>query len=366
MSAFGGLPVAQWPEADWIAWQKARTSRARLFGVQGTAAKLSPYTVRLYEGRYGIWLRFLQDISEQHPEETPDQRVKPERLDLLVAAMELAGRKPGTIKVAIAAVHAILTHMVPEADFDFMLRPGGTTLGRVFASAPKPFPLIDTEEVMARAQALRAAAREYPAPIKAALMLRDAAMMAVFARRAPRVGTMASLRLGAHVQGRAGGGFHVRMAGEIMKFGRQVGWDLDADVAAIFWDYLDRARPVLLRRERGYEAGDAVWLGMDGRPLDRIGVAGIFLRRTGDWFDEASGPHTARKWLKDSAGRRSPQLAMDAAEVMGHAPGTSLRHYTSARERAATGRFVTSLKAERRECEALAHRFYAQRGLIRR
>jgi hypothetical protein len=366
VSAFRALPVAEWPAADRAAWEKARTPKAKLFSAGGSGAALSPYTLHLYEVRNGIWLRFLSEVGELRANETPDGRVTPERLDLLVAAFELAERKPGTTKIQIAAMHAILTHMTPGANLHFMLQPGGSTLGRVFASTPKPFPLIDTEEVMAKVQVLRAAAAIREGQVKGAVMLRDAALMAVFARRAPRVGAMAALRLRAHVRTAAEGGFRVLLASQIMKCGPSLSWDLDADVAEILRGYLTWAGPLLLRRNGGAEAGDALWLGMDGRPLNRVGVAGVYLRRTGEWFGEPSRPHTARKWLKDSAASRSPESAFDAAVVMGHSPQTSLRHYTAARDRAAGARHVAALRQERRDSVALAQRFFTERGLLRR
>jgi hypothetical protein len=177
---------------------------------------------------------------------------------------------------------------------------------------------------------------------------------------------MAALRLGAHVRRTTAGHFEILLAGGIMKTPKAVRWGLDADVAALFADYLSFARPLLLAQDEAAGREEAVWIGLDGHPLDRIGVTGVFQRRTRDWFGRAYGPHTARKWLKESATRRSPTAAFDAAEVMGHSAQVSLRHYADACNRAANARHAAALQKERQASETLARRFFEQRGLLGR
>lgn len=367
MSGFRSTPLTAWPGTDREAWEAAREPRRGLFGDGGSAAALRPDTVRLYEMRYGIWLRFLAEAGELHDGEAPAERMTPERLDLLVAAMEEAEQAPGTIRVAIVSLHAMLAkHMVPGAELDFMLRPGGCTLGQVFSSSPKPFPLVDTDQVMQGARKLRAAGQERVNRPKGLVMLRDAAIMAVFALRAPRVRTMAGLRLGTHVQPRRNGVFAFQLSEDIMKCTNTVAWDLAGEGAAMVEDYLVGARSSLLGRASTAPATDRLWIGLDGEPLDRIGVAAVFFRRTRDWFGIGSGPHAARKWLRDSAAARSPEAVFDAATVMGHSVGVSLRHYSAARDRAAGARHVAHLERERQETAALADQFFRQRGFLDR
>ncbi|MBK1661868.1 hypothetical protein [Paracraurococcus ruber] len=75
-------------------------------------------------------------------------------------------------------------------------------------------------------------------------------------------------------------------------------------------DYLEQARPRFPRAG----TSNRLWMGMKG-PLTREGIQRITKRHTLAWFGQAHGPHVFRKWLRASAARRSPELAMDAADL---------------------------------------------------
>lgn len=121
-------------------------------------------------------------------------------------------------------------------------------------------------------------------------------------------------------------------------------------------DYLRLGRPLF----SGAAATDRLWLGNHQATLDVLGLQGIFRRRTREWLGTALGPHTARKWLRTTAARRSPGVAFDAAEVMGHSPQVSLRHYADAAEIGAMERHACNLAARRRDTAVLAARAYGQ------
>ncbi len=90
-------------------------------------------------------------------------------------------------------------------------------------------------------------------------------------------------------------------------------------------DYLEHARA----RFPGAGSTDRLWMGGRG-PMGEQGIRGVAKRRTLAWFGQAHGPHVFRKWFRASAARRSPELAMDAADIMGHTAEVSARHYSEA------------------------------------
>ncbi|WP_160123811.1 hypothetical protein [Rhodovarius lipocyclicus] len=69
----------------------------------------------------------------------------------------------------------------------------------------------------------------------------------------------------------------------------------------------------------------------------------------------------ARKWLRSTAARRSPDLAFDAAQVLGHSVDVSIRHYTEASSLHATcaahgsASMVRELRELENRCETLGH-----------
>ncbi|WP_347547130.1 hypothetical protein [Roseomonas sp. CAU 1739] len=124
---------------------------------------------------------------------------------------------------------------------------------------------------------------------------------------------------------RADASWHLRFPGEHTKNGRVLDFPLDTETSRMLTDYLEHARP------RFPKAGttDRVWLGMRGA-MAPDAIRGIAERHTFAWYGEAHGPHDFRKWLRASASRRSPELAMDSADVMGHTAEVSVQHYAEA------------------------------------
>lgn len=90
-------------------------------------------------------------------------------------------------------------------------------------------------------------------------------------------------------------------------------------------DYLEHARGRFPRAG----ATDQLWMGMKG-PMTKHGIGQVAERRTLAWFGQAHGTQIFRKWLRGSASRRAPTLAMDAADVMGHSAEVSVQHYSEA------------------------------------
>jgi len=85
--------------------------------------------------------------------------------------------------------------MRPDANLRFILRPRGIGLQRALPPAPKPFTIVETRELMAKVMALfeMGAAGERYAEGTAAL--RDAALLGLLAGHAPRLGSIASMRM---------------------------------------------------------------------------------------------------------------------------------------------------------------------------
>lgn len=284
-------------------------------------------------------------------------RVTPARLDAWVADMRRLGRENGTIREYLMVLHAILVLVDPAGPPRCILHPRGASLARLLPSSPKSFPALDTEDVMQHVRALHAAGLATPSTPRRRAALRDAALFALLLRRAPRVGNLAAMRIGTHLHVLPEGGFEVRFAASEIKNRRPLAWELDAETTKMLRDYLRHARPHLA----GAAGTDAVWMGTHGRALDVVGIQGLVMRRTRAWLGEAVGPHTARKWLRSTAARRSPEAAFDAAEVLGHSPAVSLRHYAEANAIGAAQRFAKTIADQRRATAGLAERAFRTR-----
>lgn len=272
--------------------------------------------------------------------------------------MRAAGRIDSTIALYLMSLHSALRLVAPSSDTSFILTPRGMPLARLLPGKPKPFVPIDTWDVMQHARALGDAGLQAHSPDVRRTSLRDAALMALFAMGAPRVSSVAAMRLGTHIRALHGGFLECRFPAKDVKGGRRQNLlPLDETCSAMMRDYLSQARPLF----DNAAATDALWLGEQGEPLDHAGLTRIFRRRTQEWFGEAVGPHTARKWLRSTAARRSAEAAFDAAETMGHSPRVSLIYYAEANEIGAAQRYGQQIRDLRRQTAGLAERFFAER-----
>ncbi len=356
------LPLEAWPARDRAAWENVLVPADDLFGEGGRGAHLDEDSIRNYGQAYGIWLRHLADQGVLDPDMDAAARVTPAQLDGWVAAMRAVRRKNGVIRLYLASLHAMLRLIAPDAEVGFILRPRGQSLAAAFPSAPKPFPMVDVEVLMAEVRTLHRRGLANATRREGRVALRDAAIWGVLLRRAPRVSNLAGICLGQHLVEHSDGGFGLRFEEDETKNDRPLGWPLDAECAAMLRDYLRLGRPGFA----GAAATDRLWLGTHGGPLEVVGLAAMVRRRSKAWIGVACGPHTARKWLRSTAARRSPGAAFAAAEVMGHGPVVSLRHYAEAVAIGAAQRYADTLARLRRETAGLAARAFGDAAPARR
>ena len=349
------MATADWPTGDRALWERACDAPGDLFDDAGAAHDLRPLTRRNYERAYGVWLAYLEDTSTLDPALAPAARLNPEQLDRWVTAMRAVGRENGTIRQYIVDLYSMLRLIEPDADPAFMLKPRGRPLSAWLPVEQKPVPFVDVRDVSEKVRELHGQGLAATTPFAKRGALRDAALLALWAARAPRVSNLAMMHLGRHLRPTADGLFEVRFSADEMKAHRSLSWSLDAECAALMRDYLDAGRGLF----EGATYSDAVWLGHHGRPLNEVGIAGLVCRYTLAWLGTEAGPHAARKWLRASAARCSPEAAFDAAEVCGHSVQVSLQHYAEASEIGAAMRHGRHLQELRQQTALLAERAFA-------
>ena len=354
MRKLRSLPLADWPVNDQAAWVALFESPVRLFGDSGRGRHLRPCTRTNYARSNGLWLAHLVAVGELDSDFPPAARPTPMRLDGWVGAMKDAGRTDSTIALYLTALYSLLRLFDPSADLAFIIKPRGLPLSRLLPSRPKPFPPLDTEDVMRKALVLHQDGLVSTSVQKRRTALRDAALLGLFVRRGPRLSSVAAMRIGEHLKRNQSGDFMCEFAGPDSKSGKRIAWPLDRDCGMLMQHYLDQGRPWF----EPAAPTDALWLGNDGAPLNGRRIADIFRRYMRDWFSLDVGPHVARKWVRSTAARRPPGAAFDAAEVLGHSPKVSVCHYGEAIEVGATLRHADRLQALRRKTAPLARRLY--------
>lgn len=314
-----------WPLADRMALERALAPDDDGSGECGQASHVRAATLESYTQTYGQWLDFLARTGALGEAEEPGDRVVPQRVAAWRRENKLRGLAPTTRRQMLANFGAMLRLLVPDRDWSFVIRPGNLPLKRAIRGGPKPFIVRDVAEVLVHVQQLHRQGLEAPDRPEKWQALRDAALLAVLLIRGPRVGSLVPMTMDRHIALRPDGIWLLRFPGEHTKNGRMLDYPLDAERSRMLTDYLEHARARFPRAG----ATDRLWMGMKG-PMTREGFQRISKRRTLAWFGQAHGPHAFRKWFRASAARRSPELAMDAADIMGHTAEVSVQYYSEA------------------------------------
>ncbi len=351
------LSIAQhdWPAVDLAGWARALAPAHGLFDSGGAAERLSPRGLGKIAGSYATWLSFLERRGELDPTESPAARVTPDRLDRWVDEQRGRCVRDSTINTRLRDLHAVLRLIAPTADVTFITNPRGVGLKRALPPAPKPVAIVVSHDLLRRAIALFEAGARGERYAEGATAIRDAALLGLLAAHAPRIGSIAAMRIGTQIV-REPDGYRLSFAAADTKTRRPLVFDLHPALVPVFDAYLERARPRL-----GGRGTDWLWSGTKGKPLGVGGLSKIVFRRTTDWFGIAHGPHWFRKCLRSTAGRHSPEAALDAACVLGHGAEVSVRHYLEAGSMAALRRHGQRIASRRRRSRLLAERTYAER-----
>jgi len=348
------LPLAEWPTADREAWRLALLPEDEFFEELSPAAQIRPATLPSYIWSYGEWLAFLETIGELHADECPGTRPTQERIQRWMAEHRARNLLPTSRRQALLNLSAMLRLMVPGADLKFIIHPGGRPLKRVIRGKPRPFVARDVADVRPHIRRLhKEGVAAAPGP-KRWQALRDAALMGILVTRAPRVGSIVHMRINDHIWQGADGIWNIRFPPEHVKNNRRLDYPLDAKCSAMLMDYLRLARS----RFPHASLSDHLWMGMKGG-MTVEGLKRICRQRTFKWFGQAHGPHAARKWLRTTAGRRSPELALAAAEILGHSLEVSLASYTESTNLHAALRHGDRMTRLLDRCAAIGEREFA-------
>jgi hypothetical protein len=342
---------AAWPLADRMAFDRALTPDDDGSGEYGRATHLRPATVDAYRQTYSQWLGFLARTGSLDEAEGPGDRATPARVAAWRRENKAQGLAPTSRRQMLRNLGATLRLLAPDRDWSFVIRPGNISLKRAIRGGPKPFIVREVADVMVHVRRFHGRGLAAPDGPETWQMLRDAALLGLLLMRAPRVGSIEQMTVDRHITLQSDGTWQVRFPGEHTKNGRLLDYPLDAEQSRMLTDYLDHARGRFPR------AGptDLLWLGMKG-PMTRGGLRTTVKRRMLTWFGQGHTPHLCRKWLRASAARRSPELAMDVATIEGHSAEVSAKDYAEA----------SGLHAALRHGERLAERRARHAGRAQR
>jgi integrase len=319
--AFGSLKLADWPEADRLLMQRARTQGSFL-KPGGPAANWRETTFETVVYRNGVFLWWLSSTGRLVPGSTPVERVTQENVEAFIdayrpghASTSLAGTLHGTYE-ATRVMH-------PEADLTDLLAAvaGEKANAKPRSKLPR---MADQNALVEFGEALIAHGekRAGEGHMLSATAVRDGCII-LFQIACPlRRASFEALRLGQSVI-RDELGFRVALRPDQMKTRHEFEAPLPAWLTPPLDFYLEVARPALQARSGEPDVG-WMWLGaegehMTGRAISRR-VRGLIKRHLG----RAMSLHLFRDSVATTIAVHASARVGIVGDVLGHS-----RHETS-------------------------------------
>lgn len=355
------LPLAAWPEGDRQLWLGALDPGGRRrFSVGPQAPQMPPGTRRKTEGGYGRWLGFLVASGRLDSVAEPAARVTEEAVAAWLDDLRAHGNADYTVVGRLAELKRAMAVLAPGQDFGWLIRPGGVPIRTRLPMRRRALTVHHPRAMFDWGLELVERARTLPGDDRRRVMLRDGVMIMLLAARAPRLRSLAALRLGANIH-REPAGWRIDFGEGDIKTERALAYGLPASLEAALDRYVEVERAEMLAGK--VEA--ALWINWDGRPLQTRGVE----KRIRWWSEKrfgkgaSFGPHRFRYGIPTVAPIADPAAPTIGASVLGITARTAKEAYDRGSRAAVATRFHAGLSDERARTAALARNIFARRKL---
>ena len=189
------------------------------------------------------------------------------------------------------------------------------------------------------------------------LAFRDGLMIASLVSRPLRASNFMAIEIGRQLS-RVGAGWALCFPAAETKNARPLEFPYPAELGEALEHYLRVVRPGLIAfgrersprgRGRGCDAGQHLWVSLNGTRLHKASLTHVLRKRTPARFGHLIGPHLFRDCAATSTMEEAPQHVHIAARLLGHATlATTERHYILASTRQALSRHQKEVLALRK------------------
>ena len=347
------LRRVEWPADDRLAWEAVLTPSSSMFDHGAHAAGLAQTSLRSFESSYGRLLGILHRAGLLRMDQGPAEHWTEVNLQLLVDRLVAVGCRPGTIVKRFGHLATMLSMMMPGIDTSTITHPRGVPLAKHFKVRTREKRLVPSGDLLRAALTLFQDGLACPSDARRRTMVRNAAIVGLFATRGPRRRAVSEMELGVNLL-EEDDTYRVVFLPSNMKMGDDLTYLLPAEIVPIFKRYLAVERMELL----GGRRDTAVWVSDRAGRLSANGIYEAFWRMAEHYLGFRLSPHESRHCLTTSAVYESPEAAFEAPLMLGHSPAVSLRHYNRAKGVAATQRHGERMQLRAEKMRALASREY--------
>ncbi len=342
---------AIWPVIDRQLWERGLIT-GDLLDEPNYASKIRPATLKSIITGYRRWLVFLTENGLLDREIAPAARVTPANVRAYFACLRGSQSNASVIQ-RMSELRQAMRIMHPEADFRWLTSPRGRSLASLLPIVPKPIRIIDSKVLYEWGLSMMQDAPQEDDPEHRRIKYRNGLLIALFAARAPRVTSMASLRLGESVL-RNGSAYRLVFAHEDIKTGRHLEYDTPVGLTAAIGHYIAVVRAELITgQDHGW-----FWVNQYGEALSKGEISDMIQRKSKETFGQGFGPHRFRHALGTSTPLKDPAHPGVAAAVLGISGPMVEQHYNRATQADVAEKFGTSLDKSRAEHRGLAGRAF--------
>jgi integrase/recombinase XerD len=314
------LPVAEWPDADSIAWQASLAVDDPLSFERSTAACWRPTTRHKNRRGYGRWLTFLTNSGQDLSKSLAD-RVTRERVTAYLDELRHQKVAPYTLRNRVLELHAVMIALAPDRDWSWMRACVVHLNRRAQDVADRSLPPLLASDILLRG--MRELRRRSPAfaSWRDAIAYRNWLMVITLAVLPIRLRNFAALSL--RQMDRRAGIWWVDIDGNETKTRRPHAALIPPDAGTLLDHYLSHLRP---RLDQG-AGGDYLWLSRSGSPLAEHTIYLTITELTKRAFGTSLNPHLFRHIFATSVSIADPEAIEGARAALGHATRLTTQHH---------------------------------------
>lgn len=334
------LPLAQWPEPDRLAWQRAITP-LDYFDTLAPAGHWSTKTKYQAEAAYGRWLAFLHMNEPDALLLSPAVRDNPARLHRYVEALTHRLR-PMSIAAELGHLVLMLRILAPDVDWSW-LRALQYRYEKRAVPREKRNKIVHPGRLFDLGLALMDRADAVSQEAARARQYRDGLLIALLIARPIRRRSLSQLTVHRNLR-RVQDYYVLILEAEDTKSRSGTGFPLPQLLTPYLERYVDHYR-LLFPRARELEA---LWLSAKGCALGAEAIYDCICRRTEEAFGWSIHPHLFRDIAATAIARDMPQALAVASDLLTHVNvETTLRHYSHASTLDASRRYSAVLEGVR-------------------
>lgn len=329
-------PVQAWPEIDQHLWRASLEAGDRLDPVYVDG--LSEATIVNARKSYGRWLAVLSAAGELDALIAPADRVTRPRAKLFLRALRHCGNSNNAIRARFWALRSALRVLQPAEDFGWL-----TSWLNLLPVKLRAVEAFDSAILEAWGHDLMRNALKHPEPLVRQTQYRNGLLIAILATRAPRVRSIAAMRLGRQIIRTTDGGWQLSFKAEDVKTRRPVEYGAPSSLIGSINRYLEIERQELLQGRQH----DWFWVSRYGERVSARGIEAVIRRASYARFGKTFGPHRFRHSLATTAAYADPSNSGLAASLLAISETVVEVHYNMARQDDALRRFQENLRKER-------------------